>query len=713
MLITCFILAALSRIFLKFGCILALLLALPLSGQVRGAFAYLTPLTGITAEATDQDGNLYATGAGAVQATPGAFQSHPQSCGHAGCAPVYVAKLDPAGRIVYIALIGGSDVQYALAIAVDPAGEAIVTGSTYSPDFPVTAGAVQHQFAGPPDSLPGGLGGGPPGPGGDAFIAKLNAAGSALVFSTFLGGSSAEIPHSIAVDVSGCIYVGGETASVDFPMTAGTYGGPPQRTCPVVGFVTKLNADGSGFLFSAFFNAEVGALTLDAAGAIYLGGVARRACPLPTTPGAFQTDLHGTQSAYAAKLSPDAARLEFGTLLGGSGFDGAGSIAVSPAGVVILGGTSGSNDFPALGAGPISIGQAFVAGISPDGGSLLWSYTPGGGSILKIVIASDGSMWIFGSALPANPAPPTPDAFETGTSGTFAEDRDIDTGSLIYSTTIREGPALALDSRGNVYIGGGVAQAAGKIDFSLAAANPVIGNVMNAGTYDSYAITPGEVVAIFGDRIGPAAGVIYNLDAQSRAPRSLGGVAVLFNGIQAPLLYAQGSQVNAIVPWEVSGSTVQVVVQYNGQVSQPFAATVKDSVPGPFLLGGVAGAPKQTAAINQDGTINSPANPAPLGSIVSIYATGLGRETTIPVDGSVTPDASYVAVNPVTVGFFGGVAGRVLYAGGAPRLLAGVWQINVQLPESIPNAPNLSAVPVLIKSGNGFLSAVGPSVAVK
>src|SRR5947209_3631974 len=114
-------------LFLKFGYILALLLALPLSGQVRGAFAYLTPLPGITGEAADQDGNLLVTGGGAVQATPGAFQSHPQSCGHAGCAPVYIAKLDPTGRIVYLALIGGSDDQFASAIAVDPAGEAIIT----------------------------------------------------------------------------------------------------------------------------------------------------------------------------------------------------------------------------------------------------------------------------------------------------------------------------------------------------------------------------------------------------------------------------------------------------------------------------------------------------------------------------------------------------------------------------------------------------------
>src|SRR5262249_16803564 len=187
---------------------------------------------------------------------------------------------------------GGDDLDQGFGIAVDSSGSAYVTGVAGS-GFPTTPGAFQTAFGGgvlPPFFV------------NDAFVAKLNAAGSALVYSTYLGGSNTDEGLGIAVDPSGNAYVTGVTASTNFPTTPGafqtTLGGSSRA------FVTKLNASGSSLVYSTYLGGGVltqgGGIALDSTGNAYVTGTA--SAGFPTTPGAFQTTFGGAfQDAFVTK----------------------------------------------------------------------------------------------------------------------------------------------------------------------------------------------------------------------------------------------------------------------------------------------------------------------------------------------------------------------------------------------------------------------------
>jgi Beta-propeller repeat len=192
--------------------------------------------------AIDAAGNAYVTG-GTVSAdfpiTPGAFQTT-----KLGFRNAFVTKLNAAGSaLVYSTYLGGSSGDAAAAIAIDAAGNAYVTGAADNPDFPTTPGAFQTTHGG----------------NFDAFVSKLNATGSALIYSTFLGSSSDEGAAAIAVDAAGNAYVTGQTVSADFPTTPGAFQPTPGafETNPQVAFVTKLNAAGSTLVYSTYLGATV------------------------------------------------------------------------------------------------------------------------------------------------------------------------------------------------------------------------------------------------------------------------------------------------------------------------------------------------------------------------------------------------------------------------------------------------------------------------
>src|SRR5262249_50685188 len=148
---------------------------------------------------------------------------------------VFVAKLDASGSsLLYGTFLGGYSGQTARAIAVDASGAALVTGLTWSPDFPTTPGAYDTTFNGV----------------GDAFVAKLDASGSRLLYGTFLGGSSDDSAPAIALDASGAVVVGGLTLSPDFPTTPGAY--DPTNSGAYDAFVAKLDASGSSLLYGTF-----------------------------------------------------------------------------------------------------------------------------------------------------------------------------------------------------------------------------------------------------------------------------------------------------------------------------------------------------------------------------------------------------------------------------------------------------------------------------
>jgi uncharacterized protein (TIGR03437 family) len=219
--------------------------------------------------------------------------------------------------------------------------------------------------------------------------------------------------------------------------------------------------------------------------------------------------------------------------------------------------------------------------------------------------------------------------------------------------------------------------------------------VLNAASYRSTPIAPGEIVSIFGQDLGPPAGAGAVLDNQGRIAESLAGVGVSFDGTPAPLLWAGPNQVNAIVPFELAGKTsTQLVVGYQGAASWGTILTVAAAAPGVFTYAGST----QAVAYNQDGTLNGPSNPAARGSIMVVWMTGAGALSQTYADGQVvegTASTLAALVNPPTVVFgsfnSGAPQGQIEYAGQAPDLVAGAVQVNFMVPMDSPTGV---AVPV-------------------
>jgi uncharacterized protein (TIGR03437 family) len=182
---------------------------------------------------------------------------------------------------------------------------------------------------------------------------------------------------------------------------------------------------------------------------------------------------------------------------------------------------------------------------------------------------------------------------------------------------------------------------------------------------------------------------------------------VYFDGIAAPLVYTSAKQASAIVPYEVAGkTTTQMQVEYLGAFSDPISVPVAAAVPGIFT-GDFSGT-GQGAVLNQDGKLNSAANPADRNSVVSLYATGEGQTTPAGLDGKIASAALPRPALPVTV-TIGGIPAEVTYAGGAQGLVAGGMQINARVPAAV--APG-NAVPLVVSVGD-INSRSGVTIAVK
>ncbi|HUJ22832.1 MAG TPA: hypothetical protein VLX58_14965 [Bryobacteraceae bacterium] len=231
--------------------------------------------------------------------------------------------------------------------------------------------------------------------------------------------------------------------------------------------------------------------------------------------------------------------------------------------------------------------------------------------------------------------------------------------------------------------------------------------VGNAASYATGGVSPGEILAVFGQAMGPATLAGAQTSAPGVVANLLAGTRVWFDGTAAPLVYTSNQQLSVIVPYETAGkASTTMQVEYLGVMSDPVSVPVVASVPGLFTKD--ASGTGQGAIGNQDGSLNSPANPAPRGSVVSLYATGEGQTAPAGVDGliagSVLPKPNLHVSATI-----GGVAAHVAYAGGARGLVAGGIQINVEVPESV--APG-DAVPVLVTIGTAS-SQPGVTLAVQ
>src|SRR3954470_5258437 len=368
--------------------------------------------------AFDGSGNVYVAGETLSKDFPGAVIG-PARQSDAEFA--FVAKLNSTGSaLVYAAQFGGADNHNgtgATGLKVDSSGHAFVTGVTEATDFPVTAGAFQTNY-----------GGAPAGTGGDAFAAELNAAGSAFVWASYLGGSMRDSAQDLAIDGSGNVYVTGWTSSQDFPTTPGAYqttnhSQPPTGFDPTTPFVAKINAGGASLGYSTYLGGSLfdeGHGIAVANGNAYVTGIAQSS-NFPTTSGAISRTLRGIADAFVTKLNTTGTGLVYSTYLGGSDGDRGGSIAANSSGVAYVTGVTYSSDFPTNSYGFQQVfggaEDVFVTQLNASGTGFAYSSFLGGSNYEEDQnlprIALNGSNAFVTGTTQSSDFPTTPDARQT------------------------------------------------------------------------------------------------------------------------------------------------------------------------------------------------------------------------------------------------------------------------------------------------------------
>jgi len=406
--------------------------------------------------AVDSQGNAYVTGE--TSSTNFPIQNAYQGTFAGLYNDVFVTKLSPSGSLVYSTYLGGSgQYDFSYGIAVDSSGNAYVTGSTWSTDFPTTQNGFQTTYGGGYN---------------DAFVTKLSPEGNSLVYSTYLGGSGMDVGHSIAVDSSGNAYVTGYTDSTNFP-TQNAYQG--SRSGDYDAFVTKLSPEGNSLVYSTYLGGSGGdrgyGIAVDSQGNAYVTGLTR-STNFPTQ-NAYQGSNRGDRDAFVTKLNPQGNSLVYSTYLGGSGMDVGNGIAVDSSGNAYVTGKTESTDFPTQNAYQGRYGggtyDAFVTKLSPQGNSLVYSTYLGGSAWDEgcgIAVDSQGNAYVTGETASANF--PTQNAYQGryggGTYDAFVTKLSPEGNSLVYSTYLGgsgedRGYGIAVDSQGNAYVTGETASA--------------------------------------------------------------------------------------------------------------------------------------------------------------------------------------------------------------------------------------------------------------
>jgi len=460
--------------------------------------------------AVDSSGNAYVVGdtlSTNFPVTSGAFQTMNNTPAAGAEFNEFITKLNPTGTaLVYSTYLGGSAGDLSnTGIAVDSSGDAYVTGTAVSTDFPVTAGAYQTVDKAALVAT--------------AFVTKLNATGTALVYSTFLGGSISDSANAIALDGSGDAYVTGVTASMDFPTTAGAFqavNNNPSTCCSYItggnAFIAKLNPAGTALEYSTYLGGSGRAgtavdgdsglgIAVDRSGNAYVTGQTE-STDFPVTTGAFQTannqpNLYGV-NAFVTKLNATGRALVYSTYLGGSGISESGvgdvgnGIAVDGSGDAYVTGSATSQNFPVT-AGVFQptnnavfnyAPNAFVTEVNPAGTGLVYSTLLGGTGILypdpscpncriygsgdfgaAIAVDDLGGAYVTGGA-GSKDFPTTLGAYQTvnnesgdGDSNAFITVLNPGGSALLYSTYLGGsghdvGNGIALDGAGGVYVAG-------------------------------------------------------------------------------------------------------------------------------------------------------------------------------------------------------------------------------------------------------------------
>ncbi len=643
----------------------------------------------VTAIATDLAGNTYVTGSRLISAySTNSLVSETD---------VFVTKLDASGSVIFTTTFGGKALDQSKSVAVDGSGNIWVGGSTSSNNFPLHD-ALQTDF----------------GVGTTGFLVKLAPDGT-VIYSSYFGGTlSTSSVNGVATDQSGNLYVTGMTNSSDFPITSGMPAGKVTSIGLMAAtsgaFIAKLSPNGLHILYSGvivghmpvcqggsscFFEGRYTSgigVSVDSAGTAYFAGNTNTS-DLPVTPGALLATGYG---AFAVKINATGNGVVYLTYLGPyAGFVSVGpcesitatAITADASGNAYLAGYTNDPAFPpTAGAfqtvlGGLNSGQnsndAFVAKLNATGTAMVWATYLGGAQADQgnaLSIDPSGNVWLAGTT--AGGFPSVSPAFTSGP-GDFLAELKSDGSALDYSAIFAAGSvgqAIAMDQSGGIHAGGqnGLISV---ITPQQPFAPRIFGITNAAGGVFSGRISPAEVISIYGPGIGPASAVSGTPADNGLYPKSLGGVQVSIDGVFAPLLYASSTQINAQVPFVLTDPDNAAISINSASSSIPvFRASVDPANPVIFSNAG------SSAALNQDGTLNSITNPAKEGSIVSIWVTGTG--TRYEIDGQVATSAENSCFCEVSVDGMTGMNGLSLtvYAGAAPGIINGVSQINFIVP---------------------------------
>ncbi|MGD0131311.1 MAG: SBBP repeat-containing protein [Bryobacteraceae bacterium] len=630
----------------------------------------------------------------------------------------FVTKWSADGsQVLYSTYLGGNGVDQPAAIAVDQSGNAYVTGSTSSPNFPTTAGAFQTKLIGATN----------------AFLAKLNPTGSQLIYSTLLG-TEAAMPAAIAVDDSGDAVITGSTQG-GFPVTPGAFQSAPVDGCtlgsayPIVvastgdAFVTKIAPAGNALVYSTLLggmcSTSGASLALDAIGNAWVAGYTTSP-DFPVTSGALQSKFGGgSYDGYLASFNPSGA-LDYATYLGGAGFDSVSAIALDQRGNIYLTGQSAglsqsasSGAFqPQVSAACVqfSIGpaifapqvNAFVLKLDPKAQAvegLTYLGAPGCLAGAYIAVDSAGEPWIAGELDGAAPSEPqTAIPFQIAIGPGFVSKFSADFTQLLFSTYFDSISGIVLDSSGLAYVAGTDApnvttgtQLAyvAKIDATPpeVSLNSILSAAQTLDYSASAAIAAGEVLRILGKNIGPATSTPGIVNSGVLAT-TVAGVQVTFDGVPVPLLSVSAQEIDLVAPFELANkSATTVQVQYNNVPSNSVQVAVNAS--SVQILG----------VFNGDFAANSASNPAAPGSEMILYVAGFGQTSPPSQDGQINaaPFASIPMGAEILSAENNPTMLPVYYAGAAPGLAAGIFQINF-------GAPQQSTTDIDLVLGNGATS---------
>lgn len=479
----------------------------------------------------------------------------------APCFDAFVAKINPQGTgLVYSTYLGGTGDDEAVRVALDSSGQAYVAGFTNSLDFP-TAGPLQ-----------GSNGGGTCGTTAyptacyDAFVAKLNASGSNLVYSTYLGGTGDDFASSIAADSNGNAYVGGLTSASNFSVTYGTlrtgYGGGAFD-----GFVAKIDPTGSSLIYSTYLGGSgedhVNGIAIDSSGDAYLAGQTNSA-NFPVK-GGFEAQYTAAScgsalsntpcfEGFVSELNPTGTALIYSSYLGGTAANYGSDIALDASGAAYVTGWTTSKDFPVTqGAYDTAWGganEAFVAKIAPGGGAI--SYATYLGDIYPdqanaIAVDGSGNAWIAGFTYGGKfPVASPLQAASGGLYDAIVSEISPSGSALLFSTYLGgtgddAANDVALDSSGNVYVAGDTFST----DFPVTPSAVTTG--YTGGSYDAWVAKIGRQNAA-GLTAMPNPLVFSGQEINTASPPSIlkigdaGSAALSISGISVTGDFAETSQ---------------------------------------------------------------------------------------------------------------------------------------------------------------------------